>query len=171
MLAGTFAHFFQTKIDKLELQIVRINSLRFQFEHAHYFELKAHTTTVTQRTSALIEMRFDIGHRPDMVIGGSLYEDSHAMRTITLIKDLLIILHFLTLRAFDSGFNPVLGHVHAFGVLKTTPEGRIGGRIGSAGFYGNGNFLSDTGKLFGHPVPPGKHRVLSYFKYATHNTL
>jgi hypothetical protein len=25
--------------------------------------------------------------------------------------------------------------------------------------------------LFGHPVPPGEHRMLSYFKYATHSNL
>ena len=59
----------------------------------------------------------------------------------------------------------------AAGVLNAAPQRRIGGGVWSASLYCDGYFLSDTGKLFCHPVPPGKHGGLSYLKYATHKFL
>src|SRR5690606_30818988 len=34
---------------------------------------------------------------------------------------------------------------------------------------GDINFFPDPGELFGHFIPAGKHRRLSYFKYSSHN--
>src|SRR5580692_8605760 len=90
------------------------------------------------------------------------------MGAITFIEDLFIIRHVLARRPLDRGLHPVLGHVHTLGILKAATERRVGGRIAPTCLYGYGDLFADTGKLLGHPVPTGEHRMLSYFKNATH---
>ena len=105
---------------------------------------------------------------PVAVIGHGFDHHRYAMRGIPLIQYLIIVFHFLALGPFDSGFDAVLGHVNSFRILKTTTQRRVRRRVGASCFYCYGYFLSNARKLLGHPVPAGKHRGFSNFKYATH---
>src|ERR1700754_2438764 len=118
---------------------------------------------------ALVKMGFYVGHGTDVVVGCCFHQDCNTMRTIAFVEDLFIVLHFLSLGAFDSGFHAVFWHINALGVLETTAQGRVCTWVGASCLDGDGDFLTDTGELFGHPVPTGKHGVFSYFKYATHS--
>src|SRR4030095_9720897 len=91
------------------------------------------------------------------------------MRTIAFIQDLFIILHLLSHCSLDRGFNTILWHIHRLCILKTTAKGRIGVRIRSTCFHCNSNFFPDTGELFRHPVPAGKHGGFSNFKNSSHD--
>ena len=54
-------------------------------------------------------------------------------------------------------FHTVFRHAHTSCILKTTAQCCIGIGVGTAGFYSNHYFFTDTGKIFCHFIPAGKH--------------
>ena len=168
VFAGAFAHFFEAVVDELEFHVVHIDAFGFELEYPHFLELEADAAAIAEVAMAFCEMGFDIGDGADVVIGGGFHEEGDTMGGIAFVEDLVVVGHFLALGTLDGGFDAVLWHVDALGVLHAAAEGGIGGGVGAAGFDGDGDFLSDTRKLFGHPVPAGEHGGLSDFKYATH---
>jgi hypothetical protein len=90
------------------------------------------------------------------------------MRGISFVHDLFVVAGVFAHGAFDSGFYPVFGHIAGFGIEVTTAQGRVVVGLRTTGFYRNRNLLADSGKIFRHLVPTGKHGTLANFKYPSH---
>src|SRR5690606_16744068 len=139
-------------------------------EYTHFIKLEAYAALSTQRSVAFIKGCADIGDRPHDINGSSFYDDGDTVGRIALIHHLFIVLHILALSALDSSLYLVLRQVDRLGILHGAAQRRVIARIRAAGFNGNGNFLSDTGKLLGHAVVPREHGGLTYFEYPAHQS-
>src|SRR6516225_8903407 len=167
-LAGALAHLVESMIDEVQLEVVLVQALWVQAEHAHLAEHEAHTAVGGEIAAALGDEVAHGRHRACRIVRGGLHQERNAVRRVTLVEHLLVTGSVTPRGALDRRFDLVLRHVDGARVLDDAPQARICARVGPPGLDGHGDVLRDAGELLRHAVPPREHRVLADFEDAAH---
>ena len=165
-----YTQFFYAEIDQLELQFIQINTVLHRHGEASLaVEKELQRTLCTQCAAELGEVRTDVRYRTHVVVRSGLYEDSHAVRTVSFVIDLLVSLRRFIRCFFDRAVDIVLRHVLALTLLDQRTQTRVGIRIRTTLTSSNSDFLTQFGKCTGHMSPTFQFSCFAIFKRSSHN--
>jgi hypothetical protein len=159
-------------VDQIQLELVLVAyACWIEAKHPHFLEQKAHAAGGAEIARVAGENVAYAADGTRGIVGCAFDQQRHAVGSVTLVENLLIVRGLLARGASDRRVGLVLRHVHRARVLQHAPQGRIRGRVGPSRVDRDRNVLGHAGELLGHPVPTREHSVFSDFEYASHGTL
>ena len=168
LLAGAFAHLVEPVVHQVELEVVLVDVLGREAEHAHLAEQKRHAAAVGEIAAVLAEDVAQAAHGTRGVVRGGVHQQRNAMGRVAFVDNFLVVHRFLAGGAADGRLHLVLRHVEGAGVLDAAAQGGVAIGVVATGADGNADVLGDAGELLRHAVPPREHRMLADFKNTTH---
>ena len=132
-------------------------------------EHESHGTAGLQGAAALGEVAADIGHGTGVVVRGGLYQIGDAEGAETFIDNLFEVAGLGLGGLLDGTFDVFLGHLLTLGLCDEGAETGVAGHFRTALLDGDGDFLAQFGKGFGHVAPTLHFAFLAEFKSSSHN--
>ncbi len=169
LFAGALAELLETVVDQVELEVVLVDALGIQPEHAHASELEGDAARRREVTAVLVERVADRRHGARRVVRRAFDQHRDTVRRVTLIDDLFEVGSVATGGTLDCRVDLVLRHIHGTRVLDRAAQRGVRVRVGAALFHRDGDVLADAAELLCHAVPAREHRVLSDFENASHD--
>src|SRR5215831_14496784 len=120
-LAGALAHLLEAVIDQIQLEVVLIDPLRIQTEHAHLAEHEADTAAGGEIAAVPGNDVTYRGNRARRVVGGGLDKQGYTVRGVAFVEHFLVVGCVTARGALDGRLDLVLRHVDRAGVLDDPP--------------------------------------------------
>lgn len=90
------------------------------------------------------------------------------MRSIALVRNLLVLALVFTHCVFDSALDVVLRHILAFAGSDDSTQTRVVLGLRATSFHSDGNLLAEFRKCAGHVTPSLQLCSLAVFKCSSH---
>src|SRR5262245_57338873 len=121
LLAGALAHLLEAVIDQIQLEVVLIDPLRIQTEHAHLAEHEADTAAGSEIAAVLGDDVTYCGNSARWVVGGGLNQQRYTVRGVAFVEHFVVVGCLTARGALDGRLDLVLRHVDGACVLDDPP--------------------------------------------------
>ena len=164
----------QQEIKKLRAELAGLTEGTKEYNDV-FLRMADLTTKVQKQQELLKYSSADLGNIltnvagvASSVVGESVNKHSDAVRSVSLISNLLVVALVLAHSVFDSPFDIVLGHVLTLGIGDDSTQSRIVLWFRSAGLDSDSYLFAYLGKRAGHVSPSLQFCRFAIFKCSSH---
>ena len=93
------------------------------------------------------------------------------MRAVSLVDDLLVVGGILLRGTLDGALDVLFGHVLCLGILDQNAQAGIARGVGTSGFHGDFDLLTQLGEGAGHVPPALQFSRFAILKGSSHTMI